>query len=203
MSAIATRRLMPLIVLAGLLAACGTTEPEAPILVDPPRVEYDGETLFSALVFGRGPATAVLPEFAIVAPPPEYGVTAAQMRDADGAIALLMQHTRADEPTFFGRFGQRLKSGDPVQVAEALDEAAGILARVVREVAPSPQAEEPPPIVVVEVVVTVTAVFNVLAVANISVAYNQTLFWGLRNPNDAASALRRDHYAALIADRLS
>ena len=76
--------------------------------------KYDGQTIFSAVFFAKGPAASALPTRAFPAP------TEDQAQTILGAI-------QAADPSFFDRFAADIRSGDRALIREALNGAARAL----------------------------------------------------------------------------
>jgi SdpC family antimicrobial peptide len=93
-------------------------------------VKFDGETLFSAIFFGTGPAAALLPSRAFPEPTNDQART-------------IVAGINAADPAFFSRFAADVRSGDRLVIREALNNAARMLELVVQQAYPATTSCDP------------------------------------------------------------
>lgn len=174
----------------------GTAAPIAAAASDP----LDGESAFRGLAFGQGPVARRLPE---IADAPAHDAGAAAI--VDDVIAAV----RATDPSFFGRFGAAMQSGDRIQIREALDEGRTRLWAAMDQLYPRTRGGTVDPdcvFVAVVVVVTAAAVLfllidvNTVVVMNYMVTYNAmvNIEYAIESTPDATGA----RGSTLLADRM-
>ncbi|WP_246356685.1 sporulation delaying protein family toxin [Pyxidicoccus fallax] len=173
------------------------------------RVAYDGETVFRGVLFGLGPVGSALPEIweephaASVLRNPDRSAAAAAL--ADKIVARIQQQ----DPSFFGRFGADIQSGDHLRVSSALKEAGDVtLAAAAAEQGTTVQALRDKKAAAIDVCVGEEVVVQAyVAAVVVAVAMAVVVVVALA-PEDGGSeamkvsGLERDVWVQLLVERL-
>jgi SdpC family antimicrobial peptide len=104
----------------------------APAEAAPAAASYSGEELYQGLVLGWGPVAEALPFVR-----QHYSVTRfendpAQLQLFEAVQARIVSSIATERPDFFGRFAERIQSGDHFEIDKALREASEVTAVAVR-----------------------------------------------------------------------
>jgi len=170
---------------------------------------YDGETIFRGVLLDDGPVAKLFPEFWEKASIARYQKLAAERGSQEqAAIAKqkIIDFLRAQDPTFFSRFGIEMQSGDPIRIQQAITEAASRLQKQIRSQFASPSATSD----VRPIDVDIDTVYYyyyyyyaaAAAVVVITIAAAVVAVLDAEDPNSSASSLQKDVYVGQIAQRL-
>jgi SdpC family antimicrobial peptide len=156
------------------------------------RLPYSGETVFRGILLGDDPVAKLFPEI-WESPNIAAHVQRAQEEKSTEEIAAEKQKIvdllRAQDPTFFDRFGIEMQSGDRIRIQQALTEAG---TRLKQELGKMQSSRDLRPVfVIVVVAVAVAAVVALVVVAD-----------GFNDGKTTNPGLQRDVWVDLIAQRL-
>ena len=160
---------------------------------------YDGETIFRGLILGDGPVAKLFPEIWQDPQVLAYQQRAEQQNSVEQIAAgkqKLIDLLRAQDPTFFSRFGTEIQSGDPVRVEGVLTE---MTSRFANELSKSANPNIKTYLYTDVAVALEIAVAVLVAVAAVVIAL---AFFSPRESPTAGSHLQRDQLVNLIAQRL-
>lgn len=167
---------------------------------------YDGETVFRGVLLNDGPVAKLFPEFWESAQLATYRKLAAE-RGSEQQAALARQKVidmlRAQDPTFFNRFGIEMQSGDPLRIQEAITEAGSRLQKEVSSKLLTASAGPDAPIDL-DVATKIEYYYYVAAAAVVVIVIAGALVVTLvaADPTNSNSNLLRDEYVGQIAQRL-
>jgi SdpC family antimicrobial peptide len=97
-----------------------------PATAQQPNLRYDGETIFRGVFLDDGPVTKLFPEIwenPTVVGYRDQAVQAGSEEQAAAGQQALIAALRAQDPTFFDRFGKEMQSGDRIRIKAAMTEA--------------------------------------------------------------------------------
>lgn len=175
-----------------------------------PPSRYDGETIFRGVLLDDGPVAKLFPEFWSKASLATYEKMAAERGSQERAAAAkqkIITFLRAQDPTFFDRFGVEMQSGDPVRIQQAVTEAGTRMKKEIQTEFSSASGDVIPVDIDtdVEYYYYYYYYYYAAAAAAIVIAIAAALVEVLdadSNASDSHSALQRDVYVAQIAQRL-
>jgi SdpC family antimicrobial peptide len=160
---------------------------------------YDGETIFRGILLNDGPVAKLFPEIwgsSRLAPYLKQAEDRASATEIAAAKQKIVDLLKAQDPTFFDRFGTEMRSGDHIRIQLALKESS---TRLQKEVESSAAADNPnivPTVLYVYIYVALVLALAIVLVVAIAAALDEEAATG------SASNLRRDVYVDLIAQRL-
>ncbi len=79
---------------------------------------FDGEAIFRGLLLGSGSVAKIFPEYYH----PEDASQNTAAKEEDSHLQMVIDAFKAQDPSFFERFGKDMQSGDPVKISQSLDE---------------------------------------------------------------------------------
>lgn len=163
-----------------------------------PTPKNDGVTVFRGVLLGDGPVAKLFPEIWESTLLARYLQRADQAPASEVAVSKqkIVDLLRAQDPTFFDRFGTAIQSGDRIKIQQALNEAG---TRLQKEIQSSATAGDIPdccgPYTYVYLYVYAVIAVVVVAIAAVDM--------GTAVPGTGSSNLKSDVYVDLIAQRLA
>jgi SdpC family antimicrobial peptide len=96
-----------------------------------PRLAFTGEEVFRGTLLGEGAVAERLdPRYVKPFADARAKLTARQLKIVSAINDSIVSWVRAEDPTFFLRYGTQMQSGNPVLVARAMDDARGMIKRI-------------------------------------------------------------------------
>jgi SdpC family antimicrobial peptide len=125
------------VLLASLMLYTGSAVPVTaqPLATTQP-ANYDGETVFRGVLLDDGPVAKLFPEIwenPTVVGYRDQAMQAGSEEQAAAGRQEVIAALRAQDPSFFDRFGKEMQSGDHIRIQQAMNEAGDRLMKVAAE----------------------------------------------------------------------
>jgi len=181
-----------------------------------PALRYDGETLYRGLFYGSGPAAKLFPEIwessGLKAIRQRIPVTAEAEAKKTAILNAIVARIRWADATFFDHLAVELQSGDHVRIQESLDLASRLTRDAIKSETDSikqrddlrQMASQDFAVLIATVVVALAVVVvDVVAIEGAVVVLLMVEFWEDGMRAESSSALKREVWVNLVAERLA